>query len=175
MIRSTDPIRGLAAAIAAQDAAKAKPKPTQTTGEVVTLILPLPAKSLSPNARDCHWVIDIAKRIHRDRARWATYDAIAGATPRWLAATIQATFYHAQHRVRDQMNLIGSLKAYEDGIVDAGLLADDEGVTWLPVIRRIDRDNPRLVLTITRQDEIATAAAARECAGEAGEKMEDEA
>ena len=34
----------------------------------------------------------------------------------------------------------------------AGPLADDEGVTWLPAIRCIDRNNPRLVLTIIRQE-----------------------
>jgi Holliday junction resolvase RusA-like endonuclease len=153
-IRSTDPPPHVRDEVRRWMRGKSSPeaKPVLGTGETITLILLLPAKCLSPNARVHPFVLAKAKRIHRDRARWATYDAIAGKTPRWLAATIQATFYHPQRRVRDQMNLIGSLKAYEDGIVDAGLLADDEGVTWLPAIRCIDRDNPRLVLTITRQE-----------------------
>jgi len=157
-IRSTDILNKLDPArranVRRQMAGKPSPaaKPDAGMSESVTITLPLPAKSLSPNARVYRWEIHKATAIHRDRARWATYDAIAGTTPRWLAATIQATFYHAQRRVRDQMNLIGSMKAYEDGIVDAGLLADDEGVTWLPPIRLIDRDDPRVVLVVTRQE-----------------------
>lgn len=120
--------------------------------ESVTITLPLPAKSLSPNARVHHMTLARAKAVHTKRAAWVTFEVLHGDTPKWQSATIQATFYHAQQRRRDQMNLLGSLKAYEDGLVLAGLLADDEGVTWSPAIRLIDRENPRLVLTITRED-----------------------
>jgi Holliday junction resolvase RusA-like endonuclease len=137
-----------------QRAGSSKPSPqaSNVPRESVTITLPLPAKCLSPNAKPHRMQLARTKAVHRDRARWATYDALAGKVPRWARATIQAIFYHAQQRVRDQTNLLGSLKAYEDGIVDAGLLLDDEGVTWLPAIKQIDRDNPRVVLTITRTD-----------------------
>jgi len=38
-------------------------------------------------------------------------------------------------------------------LIAAGLImAGDVDVTWLPAIRCIDRNNPRLVLTIIRQE-----------------------
>jgi Holliday junction resolvase RusA-like endonuclease len=81
-----------------------------------------------------------------------TFAVLRGDTPKWQTCTILPTFYHAQRRRRDQMNLLGSLKAYEDGLVLAGLLADDEGVIWLPAVKLIDRENPRVTLTVTRTE-----------------------
>ena len=120
--------------------------------ESVTVTLPLPPKSLSPNAR-CHWrqkARDVADA--RSRALYGTIIASGMSRLRWKRSTLQATFYHAQRRRRDDDNLIASLKAYRDGLVDAGLLDDDCGVTTLPVVKLIDRDRPRVVLTITRTE-----------------------
>lgn len=128
----------------------------------VTITLPLPSKVLSPNwhgpgkrapreKREAAWRIKAREvKRYRRRAFIQTFQLADFYKPSWKTATIQATFYHPQHRRRDQMNLIGSLKAAEDGLVDSGLLADDEGVTWLPAIRCIDRDAPRVELTITK-------------------------
>ena len=120
------------------------------TPETVTITLRLPPKSLSPNSRS-HWrVRATATRNYRQVAACAAMVALGSFRPRWTSATILAQFYHAQRRTRDDDNLISSLKAARDGLVDAGLLADDVGLTTLPVQRHISRDNPRVVLTITR-------------------------
>jgi len=135
--------------VARQMAPKRTPTPIQ--GEAVTITLPLPPKSLSPNWRG-HWRIkahDVAE--YRSSASFRAYCAIEGERPLWPAATLQATFYHAQNHRRDPDNLNASLKSAQDGLVDAGLLADDEHVTRLPVVKLIDRDRPRVVLTITRE------------------------
>ena len=118
--------------------------------DVITIELPLPAKSLSPNAR-VHWAVKARDvKAYRQRAAWVTKALLAGSEPQWETATLRATFYHAQDRTRDDDNLIASLKSARDGLVDGGLLKDDAGVTTLPVVKHIDRDRPRCELTITK-------------------------
>ena len=117
----------------------------------VTITLPLPPKSLSPNWRG-HWRVKAkAVKDYRFLSAYRTEVALYPARrPLWPAATLQATFYHAQKRRRDPDNLNASLKSAQDGLVDAGLLVDDEHVTHLPTKKLIDRDCPRVVLTITK-------------------------
>jgi len=125
-------------------------------GESVTITLPLPPKSLSPNAR-VHWAVKAkAVKAYRRIAACRTGIALGLLRPYWTHATTQVTFYHARKARRDPDNLLASLKPIFDGLVDAGLLADDEYLTHLPVVKLIDSDNPRVVLTITRQNPNAT-------------------
>ena len=119
--------------------------------QVITITLPLPPKSLSPNAR-VHWARKAKDtRKCREVAACRTIEALRGSRLEWDTATLQATFYHYQNRRRDDDNLIASLKAYRDGLVDGGLLNDDVGVTTLPVVKHIHRDRPRCELTITKE------------------------
>jgi Holliday junction resolvase RusA-like endonuclease len=73
------------------------------------------------------------------------------AKPRhWTPAkrvTIQATLWHKTNRRRDGDNALASLKAAFDGLVDAGILADDSGVTHLPVIFKTG--TPKIELEVT--------------------------
>ncbi|MFA5186672.1 MAG: hypothetical protein WC551_09370 [Patescibacteria group bacterium] len=63
-----------------------------------------------------------------------------------------AKFYYATNRRRDQDNATAALKAAYDGIVDSGLVGDDD----IRHMRRdspefaIDKDHPRVELTIVR-------------------------
>ena len=68
----------------------------------------------------------------------------------WEFATIQATFFHSQKRRRDDVNFLAMLKPAYDGIVDAGLLLDDdsEHLKTLPVSFEIDRVCPRVELSL---------------------------
>ena len=116
----------------------------------VTITLPLPPGSLSPNSR-AHWARKARDaRKCREVAAWATIAAANGSRPFWRRCTLRAAFYHRQNRRRDDDNLIASLKSYRDGLVDGGLLADDVGVITLPPERHIDRANPRVELTLTK-------------------------
>jgi len=124
--------------------------PTGPAPESFTIILPLPPKSLSPNSRS-HWRAKARDTSnYRKVAAYRVVLALGGQRPLWQSATILAQFYHAQARRRDDDNLIASLKSARDGLVDAGLLADDVGLTTLPIRRGIDRNNPRVELTITK-------------------------
>lgn len=120
-------------------------------GRTLEIELPLPAKALSPNAR-VHWsALASAKKAARMDANIATQCACNNSGQEWdqlAKATMQATFYHATKANRDDDNLNASLKAYRDGIADSGLVANDRDITSLPPIQLIDKQNPRLVVTI---------------------------
>lgn len=70
----------------------------------------------------------------------------------WQLARVTATFFHPDGRRRDPDNSMGSIKAAYDGIVDAGLVVDDDAKH----MRRgepsfeVDSKYPRVVLTIER-------------------------
>lgn len=71
--------------------------------------------------------------------------------PQWKRATVEIVWHHKTAAFPDRDNIIGSLKAFFDGLADAGLLHNDRGLTQLPPIRFIDPENPRVVLKITGQ------------------------
>ena len=119
---------------------------------MIEIVLPLPHKNLSPNAR-CHWRAKAAAtKKARSDASWAALAGIADRNwnqPLWGTATVQATFYFRDKRRRDRDNMLSSCKAYFDGLADSGLIANDSGLTHLPVKVEIDKANPRVVLTVT--------------------------
>ena len=119
----------------------------------VTITLPLPPRELSPNARVHHMVKAKAVRRYR-RAAWAcaleAQAPLFGRRPRWAAAKASATFYFPDRWQRDADNLLASLKAAFDGLADAGLIADDAGLTHAPVVVDVDADNPRVEIRLDK-------------------------
>ena len=111
--------------------------------------LSLPPKELAPNGR-YHWAAKArATKSYRESARLAGLVALGGRTaPRWRQATERALFFHPTSRRRDPDNLLASLKAAFDGLVDAGIIADDAGLTHLPPRQERDSDNPRVWISI---------------------------
>ena len=70
----------------------------------------------------------------------------------WEQSTIQAAFFHKQNRRRDEVNFLAMLKAAYDGIVDAGLIVDDDH-KHLESLRpsfAVDKDHPRVEILIER-------------------------
>lgn len=120
--------------------------PLASPMNTVTVTLPLPAKCLSPNAR-VHW----AKKAKATKnARFMAYIALAMPyPPRWERATLGMTFYWPTKAAHDDDNAAASCKAYRDGIADAGIVANDRGISTLPPVMLHDKKNPRVVLTIT--------------------------
>ncbi len=116
----------------------------------ITITLPLPPAALSPNAR----VVWQARHRATERAR---YDAsvVARVEARrvgWLpvdAATVAVVWYSWRRRWPDDTNMRGWLKAYEDGFQGV-LIEDDNRLTWLPVDRQLDRERPRVEITLYR-------------------------
>ena len=120
----------------------------------VTITLPLPHKHLSPNAR-VHWS---TKHSHRKKQRNIA-GVIANSSELSRAnlarAKVQATFYHTQRRNRDGDNYLAMLKGAFDGIADAGVVANDSGFVHMPVRFEIDKDNPRVDITIEPMEDAA--------------------
>jgi len=94
----------------------------------IIVFLPLPARELSANAR-VHWsVIHRATTNARLVSKIEAMKALAGARPpMWKRARMAVKFY-MPHLRNDPTNLMRSLKAYEDGLQDAGIVANDRGI-----------------------------------------------
>lgn len=123
--------------------------------ESATIVLPLPPACLSPNRPPGSRGGRMRKAAAAKRCRRLAREAAAALgveSGPWLRATVRATFYHAQARRRDDVNHLAMLKPAYDGIVDAGLLADDdsEHLTTLPARFLLDRQCPRVELLVTR-------------------------
>lgn len=127
------------------------------TPESVTIVLPLPPAVLSPNSKVASWggrfLQAAATRKQRCLARVAVESECIETAP-WPKVVLKATFFWKQKRRRDPNNAMGALKAAEDGIVDAGLVVDDdyEHMMRLPPVFELDSKNPRVILTITRYE-----------------------
>lgn len=112
------------------------------------VVLRLPPKELSPNARPHRMAKAAATKLYRQLA-WATArEALGRSRPKWTEATARVTFYFARPGRRDRDNLISSLKSAFDGLVDAGLLVDDENLIVLPPKREVDASRPRVEIEV---------------------------
>ena len=122
--------------------------------DVLTVTVSTPARTLSPNSR-VHWAV---KHKATKRARvesWAATQVAmyeANVKGGWQTCDIAVHFYARDNRRRDRDNILASLKATFDGLVDAGLLKDDAGITHLPMVMLVDTRNPRVELQIKRTE-----------------------
>lgn len=126
-----------------------------TQSERIVIVLPLPPRVLSPNCpvasfRGRMMRASAAKR-QKETARAATEEAANGM--RWERASYSAKFFHKTVRRRDDVNHLAMLKAAIDGVIQAGLLPDDDrshlrcdGADFA-----IDREWPRVEITFTRE------------------------
>jgi len=118
---------------------------------MIVIILPLPNRNLHPNSRPGYYALAASKKKARADAAFMCRHEMCKARmlppPRWEKASITATFYFKVNRRRDRDGAASSIKAYQDGLVDAGLLSDDTGVFNYTVLA-VDKDNPRLELHV---------------------------
>lgn len=125
----------------------------------------IPDRALHPNGR-AYW----AKKARATRfARYRAADAATMAMldggyvfhekPKWARASVQATFYSRTRKglEADEDGLVASLKPTMDGIADAGVVENDRGFTWMspPVLREVDKLNPRVEICIIKLEERA--------------------
>ncbi|CAB4165146.1 hypothetical protein UFOVP817_38 [uncultured Caudovirales phage] len=121
----------------------------------ITIVLPLPDKCLSPNAR-VHWAkkAKVVKHM-RVACKYLTTSAIAlygyPERPNWTRATYKARFYWKNNRQHDSDNAIASIKSALDGVADAGLVVNDSGLWPERPEFLIDKENPRLEITFTKE------------------------
>lgn len=130
--------------------------------ESITIVLPLPNKCLQPNMAigsiGGRFMKAAATKKYRKLAKEAVEAEQIESMP-WNHVIVTAAFFHKVNRRRDPDNATGSLKATYDGIVDSGLVPDDDSKHMRrgePTFE-IDIKSPRIELTITRQkDDDAT-------------------
>lgn len=125
------------------------------TAETVLVVLPLPHKILSPNAMTGSWRGRMGKAAAAKRYRAlarAEAEAQGVETGPWERATVAVTFFHDRKRRRDDVNFLAAMKPAYDGLVDAGLLEDDdaEHLVTLGATFEVDKDAPRVELHLTR-------------------------
>lgn len=116
---------------------------------MIRLSLPFPPRAVSPNSRG-HWRKGHhAAREYRNACFvQAAKQLRASQRHAWERATAEATVYVPDLRRRDRDNLAASLKALWDGLVDAGVLADDYGLRHEPLKVEMDRENPRVEVVL---------------------------
>jgi crossover junction endodeoxyribonuclease RusA len=111
------------------------------------LVLPLPPKELSPNARLHHFPKASAVAHYRSDVYYLAVAAREEFVPlqdrlTWMKGRkrLTETYRFADRRKRDVRNLFAAFKAGEDGLVDAGLLPGDDDSVLLhgsPSIERV--------------------------------------
>jgi hypothetical protein len=126
--------------------------------ESIMIVLPLPVKSLMTNSAvgsiGGRFKKATATKRYRRLAKEAVEAEQIESMP-WDHVIVTATFFHAVNRRRDPDNSTGSLKSAYDGIVDSGLVSDDDSKH----MRRgepsfsIDAESPRVELVIMRDIE----------------------
>lgn len=127
----------------------------EATANRVVLALALPASVLWPNARPNRWQRAKSIKAHRAVSCRAAKEAMARAeiTGGWDRAELRSAFFWPDRRRRDGDNARASLKSYQDGIADSGLIvADDTGhLSQGPSSYAVDRHRPRVEITIERK------------------------
>lgn len=122
----------------------------------VVMAFSIPPRTLSANAsRSGVWQVKAkAAREHRAVATDAAADAVGaiGLARPWAKATLRACWYCRTRNHPDDDNATARAKNLRDGLIDGGLIEGDDParLRQLPAMFRVDRENPRLELTIER-------------------------
>ncbi len=120
------------------------------------LTVAVPGRPFSLNAeRSKHWS-DRARRVAQFRldAKFATLEALGSRRPRFERVSVDVYPYALNRRYRQDVgNCYASMKAALDGVVDTGILADDDdshvvAVTFHPHQFGVDQ----LVLVLTESE-----------------------
>ena len=119
--------------------------------ERIWLVLPLPNRALSPNARVHHFAKRSAARKARRLACEGCQDRELFGLP-WTSCKVEVYLYHKQMRRRDIDNAVAMLKSTYDGIVDAGVVVDDTPEIMQREWPKFgqDKQQPRMEVVITK-------------------------
>ena len=118
----------------------------------ITITMPLPPKELWQN-RPCHWRKkgEVTKRYRK--AAWARSIAKVGYNEDpWQQSKSRLVFYWPDKRRRDIRNAEAAMKPAYDGLVDAGLIADDsyKHLVHDTTEFKFDKSNPRVEITVSQ-------------------------
>lgn len=116
--------------------------------------LPLPHKILHPNGRTRnHRYKGVLTKQARGDAKLAGIAARreAGHKTPWERAYLVPVFHVKHHQAMDDDGLTGWLKAYRDGLADAGIVTNDKGIQSCPPILVNGSKEPRVEIELTEQ------------------------
>lgn len=127
-------------------------------GDRFTLVLPFPSskqrEALSPNGR-AHWrKRHSATQTMKTAVIYMTRSALPPGHIPWARATITYRFYAPDRRGRDRDNYCAIMKPAVDGIVNGGLLTDDNWGVLTPgtePMSELDRERPRVEIIIEKR------------------------
>lgn len=125
----------------------------------ITITLPHPDKRLNAHNKG-HWrAKSAAVKQSRDDAIKLAMAAMGGyRPPLWERVAMRQDFYFPQNSRQDLVNFAQMLKAGVDGIVDSGVIADDNHLVIPDVhlhFAGYDRAKPRVEVIITPTEETA--------------------
>jgi crossover junction endodeoxyribonuclease RusA len=110
----------------------------------MVIVLPLPPRELSPNARPHYMAKARAVKRYRETAHLL---ALAERPGRPMStARVTARFFFRTRRRRDRDNLLASLKPAFDA--DARVVTNDAGMIHMPVEQYVDRIAPRVEIVV---------------------------
>lgn len=127
----------------------------KSSNESITIVIPIPNKVLQPNCTigsfGGRMMVNNARKKYKRITREAIEEENIETKP-WNFVSVSAKFYFKTSRRRDTDNAIGSLKSAYDGIAESGLIVDDDKKHMQRIEPDffIDKNNPRVELTITR-------------------------
>ena len=101
---------------------------------MIELYLPFPSRQLHPNGRPPNWAVR-SRLVSERRALVKDLATIAEVVPSepLQSATVDVLLLNKTARKQDADNALAWLKSTIDGLVDAGIFADDNELTYKPV------------------------------------------
>lgn len=121
--------------------------------DTIVVTVPLPSANLSPNKR-VHWATKARDaRYHREFAKLRACKALLhyDKKPQWKMAVVSCEAFFDVNRKRDGDNFIAAMKSTFDGLADAGIVENDSGFIHMPPVFSLDRQKPRVEITITKK------------------------
>ena len=122
-----------------------------------TLLITLPPVNPKLHSHNKgHWRVKAAAvKSLRTLAHGLVCEQRPGPQPTWPAAVIEYCFYVPDRRRRDEINLCQATKPAIDGIVDTGLIPDDDWTHLHTQMIRVvvDKENPRVELVLRHRAE----------------------
>jgi Holliday junction resolvase RusA-like endonuclease len=107
----------------------------------------LPDSDLNPNKRHHYMRLYTAKRKAKEIAMALVYQQVRPAEP-YKVAHITITWVAKDKRRRDADNLFASMKSYIDGLVAAGLIADDSAMNVSYTLRYEQGDENNTIIEV---------------------------
>ncbi len=128
--------------------------------EPITVELPWPSPGLSPNSSGIHWAEKGRQVKEARQLAFVTFHNAVNkneSRPMWKVARYSVLCILAKgRRVPDDDNLLASLKAYRDGMQDAGIVSNDRRLHLEgDVVFKRDKSlsQSKIILTVWESDE----------------------